>query len=222
MRCESVNALVRSVEPGATAMSFSSVSVVGAGPTGIGIALVCAAEGFPVWVVRAGRSTSLDAVRARLERRLALSAELGEVKAGDRSAIASRIRVVRDPSQALEPDLVIDAMQCDPKNRRAMLATLEGRLSDGAVLATGCEREHLSAIAEVVRRPDQLVGMRFEVPVTRSPRVDLAFLPETAPGAIAACRAFVSMLRKTPRERASVASRIGYREWLSVPSAAAG
>lgn len=202
-------------------MSFSSVSVVGAGPTGIGIAIACAAEGFPVSIVRAARGTPLEVIRARVERRLALCVELREIKGEDRDAIAARIRVVPDPSQTGESDLVIDAMQCDARNRRAVLATLEGRLSGGAVLATGCEGQDLSAIAEVVRRPDQLVGMRFEVPVTRSPRVDLAFLPETAPGAIAACRAFVSLLRKTPSERASVPPRIGYREWLSAPPAAA-
>jgi len=198
-------------------MSFSSVSIVGAGPAGIGIAIACAAEGLPVSLARGARTTVLDAVRTRIERRLALCVTLGVIQETDRDAIASRIEVIADASRAPDADLVIDAMECDPRSRRAVLATLESRLSSGAVLATGCDGARLSEIAEVVRRPDQLVGMRFALPVTRSPHVDLAFLPETAPGVIAACRAFVATLRKTPSERSSVPPRIGYREWLSAP-----
>lgn len=104
-----------------------------------------------------------------------------------------------------------------------MLATLESGLSSGAVLATTAP-ESLAEIAEALRRPDQLVGMRL-TPAPMMGRngrpelsVELTVLPETAPGVIAAARAFCAMLHKPSLETASQPPGVGYREWLSIPT----
>jgi 3-hydroxyacyl-CoA dehydrogenase len=206
-------------------MAFSTVSIVGSGPVGCGIALACAAERMPVTLIRGSRG-QLGPIRARLERRVAVAVELGELTAEGARAILERIEIVSDLGGAAESDLVIDTTIRDPRARRAMLATLESRLSGGAVLATATAPERLAEIAEALRRPDQLVGMRIQQAAATGGlpadvQVELTVLPETAPGVIAAARGFCAMLRKTPLETKSQPPRVGYREWLSAPAAAA-
>jgi len=197
-------------------MSFSAVSIVGAGALGCEIALACAAVGIPVSLVPLHRG-ALPEVRRRLERRLALGVALGSLAPAAREALAGRIALAPDLALAAEADLVIDATACDPKARRAMVATLESRLTPGAVLATGGPGEHLPAVAEAVRRPDQLVGLRFTFAAGQPVRVDLTLLADTAPGVAAGCRGFVADLGSGSLVEHGAVARVGYREWLSSP-----
>lgn len=204
-------------------MAFSTVSVVGSGPVGCGIALACASERMPVTLIRGSRG-DLDAIRARLARRLGIAVESGGLTDEAASEILARIEIASDLARAADADLVIDTTIREPRARRAMLATLESRLSSGAVLATATAPERLAEIAEALRRPDQLVGMRIQQPAESAGfsgevQVELTVLPETAPGVIAAARAFCATLRKTPLETESQPPRVGYREWLSAPTA---
>jgi 3-hydroxybutyryl-CoA dehydrogenase len=199
-------------------MSFSTVSVVGSGPVGCRIALACAAEGMPVVLLRASRG-ELEVIRTRLARRLGLAVERGELDPVERARIEARIEVSSDLARVADADLVVDATPCDPRARRALLATVESRMSGGAVLATAAPAESLAQVAEVLRRPDQLVAIRFEGAAVDL-AVELAVLPETAPGVVAAARGFCARLRRPPLERETLPTHVGYREWLSTPAAA--
>ncbi|UJR81641.1 3-hydroxyacyl-CoA dehydrogenase NAD-binding domain-containing protein [Sandaracinus amylolyticus] len=199
-------------------MSFSTVSVVGSGPVGCRIALACAVEGMPVRLLRASRG-DLAAIRTRVTRRLGIAVERGEITIAQRTRIESHVEVTHDLARVADVDLVIDATPSDPRTRRALLATLEARMSGGAVLATASPAERLVEIAEVLRRPDQLVAIQFRGEV-HDLGIELSVLPETAPGVVAAARAFCALLRHTPLEQQSQAPRVGYREWLSQPVAA--
>lgn len=197
---------------------FNTVSVVGSGPLGCRIALACAVEGMPVALVRASRG-DLETIRTRLSRRLGLGVERGEIAAAERARLESRIEVTSDLGKVADVDLVVDATSSEPRARRALLATLESRMSGGAVLATAATPERLAEITEALRRPDQLVAMelRGDAPDLG---VLLTVLPETAPGVVAAARAFCERLRRTPLQHQSEPPRVGYREWLSQPVAA--
>ena len=113
-------------------------------------------------------------------------------------------------------DLVIETSFGDLRSRRALLATIERSLSPGAVLATNTDASMIEQMAEVVRRRDQFVTMRFTHPATQTSVVELGFLAETAPGVMGACTTFCSWLRKTAVVRNSdVPPRVGYREFLA-------
>jgi 3-hydroxybutyryl-CoA dehydrogenase len=198
-------------------LAFSAICIVGSGPAACGVALACAIDGVPVSIVRAARG-DLDGIRSRLGRRLALAIERGVLDACQRPLVEARLDVSADLTRCGDADLVIDATRCEPRTRRAMLATLEGRLSAGAVLATSAPPEHFQEIAEVLRRPDQFVGMRFSPQDAIDVRIELSVLPETAPGVLHACRAFVARLGRTTLERASRPPPIGYREFILTPA----
>lgn len=196
-------------------MSFASVSVVGAGPVACGIAIAVARTGTPVTLVRASHSGDTRLALERVDRRLGWAVDAGELSAEERSVVRARIDVAHDLPAVRDSDLVIESASGELRARRATLATLETHLSGGAVLAVNAPAHHLTELAEVLRRKDQFVGMRFFHPATHTHLVELGLLADTAPGVAAACRAFCGWLAKTPVEQTeSAAPRIGYREYL--------
>ncbi len=194
-------------------MSFNSVTIVGAGPVACGIAVAIARVGLPVAIVRGARG-QIQLAAARIERRLRWQVDGGHLLPEESDRARARIEVGTDLGAAAGSDLVLETTFGDQRSRRALLATIESVLSPGAVLATNSDTELLGSMAEVVRRRDQFVAMRFTHPATLSSVVELGFLSDTAPGVVAACRTFCAWLEKTPVVRDADTPRVAYREFL--------
>lgn len=213
-------------------MGFSSVGVVGSGPVGCAIAIAVARTETPVTVVRAAHGDPALALR-RIESRLRFFADAGEMSPREVEQARDGIRIVDDLGALGGCDLVIESVPGDGRARRAILATLESRLSPGAVLATNSPPARLRELGEVLRRRDQLVGLHFfQGDRTGAPRaatqgknsrpalasaelVELGLLVETAPGVVAACKAFVRSLGTTTIEHSTGSVGMEYREFLS-------
>jgi 3-hydroxyacyl-CoA dehydrogenase len=181
-------------------MSVSSVAVVGAGPTGLSIAEAVAQAELPVTVYCVTAASSAHAKR-RLERTLSLRERIGQLDHKAVRAILARVRFTRDLSATCEADLVIESAVGDVRARRAILATLETRMSRGSVLASNATRGQLASMSEALMRPDQFIGLRFFHPATTTQLVEVMPLPDTAPGALFACYAFCRWIEKTPVEQ---------------------
>lgn len=193
-------------------MSFGTVSVVGASPVACEIAIDIARVGMAVTLVRSARG-GLDLVESRVDRRIRWQLDSGHLSPTEAHAIVGRIEIEKDLSAVSQSDLVIESSFGDLRSRRALLATLEGKLSSGAVLASNCASSQLAAVSEVVRRRDQFVAMRFMHP-NPSKQLELGFLADTAPGVMAACRTFCGWLSLIPTESSQGTPRVGYREFL--------
>jgi len=178
-------------------MSLSSIAVVGTGPSGLSIVeAIAQAEMSVLAVCVTGARRGL--ARKRLRKTLSMRVDIGELTAEEADAILSRVEFTRDISVASDCDLVIESTVGDVRARRAVLATLEGSISRGSVLASNIGRSELPKIAEVLERKDQFLGLRFFHPATHTPLVEVVDLPETAPGARLTCETFVRWLGKTP------------------------
>jgi 3-hydroxyacyl-CoA dehydrogenase len=181
-------------------MSLSSVAVVGCGPRGLAIVEAIAEADLPVCAI-CTTAASMSRARARLARTLALRVDIGDLEKTEADAISKNVRFAHDLAAAQGCDLVIESYVGDLKARRAMLATLESRMSRGAVLASNAPRSALDAMAEVLQRKDQFLGLRFFHPATHTPLAEVLALPDTAPGAIFAVQTFCRWLNKTPVEQ---------------------
>ncbi len=210
-------------------MTFSSVGIVGSGPVGCAIAIAVARGGTPVTLVRASRGASKLAAR-RIGARLDYFRRVGELDDDDVERIREAIAIDDDLARLTGCDLVIETAPGDERARRAVLATLEPRLSASTVLASNTAPEHLDAIAEALARRDQFVGLCFfrgERRAARAPEeargggavlrrfVELGLTADTAPGVAAACRAFAERLGTTTIEHRTGTAAVGYREFLS-------
>jgi 3-hydroxyacyl-CoA dehydrogenase len=196
-------------------VSFTSVTIVGAGPVACGIAVAIARVDVPVTVARAARGEMALATR-RVDRRLHWHLDGGEIDEAERDRVRARIDLRSDLSSVPSSDLVIETSFGDLRSRRALLATIERSMSPGAVLATNTPAATMEPMAEVVRRRDQFVAMRFTHPATVTSVVELGYLAETAPGVMGACGTFCAWLHKTAVVRNSeLPPRVGYREFLA-------
>lgn len=204
-------------------MAFSSVGIVGSGPLGCSIAIAIARTDTPTLLVRAARGADALASR-RIESRLRFFRDAEEMTDREVERARESIRLVDDLAHLSSCDLVIESVAGDERARRAMLATLESRLSPGAVLASNSPAEQLPCIAEVLRRRDQFVGLHFFTGKRAEPQppgssmmriVELGLLADTAPGVAFACKAFAQGLGTTTIERSTGVAHVGYREFLS-------
>lgn len=181
-------------------MSLSAVAVVGAGPTGLSIAEAIAEAELPVTVVCVTGARRELAAR-RLDKTLRMRVDVGELTDEEAATIRDRVRFTRELGEVAECDLVIESVVGNTLMRRAILATIEGRVSRGSVLASNTPEGELESMAEVLRRKDQFLGLHFVHPASHTPLVEVLPLPETAPGAVSACETLVRWLGKTPVER---------------------
>lgn len=181
-------------------MSVSSVGVVGCGPQGLSVVEAFAVAGWPVLAVQVTASGGGHA-RRRLRRTLGLRVEIGELSAERADRAFERVTFTRDLRSVEGRDLVIESTVGDVRARRAMMATLEGRISRGAILASNALPDDLLRMAEVLLRRDQFIGLRFFHPATHTPQVEVTPLPDTAPGVIATCEQVCRWLAKVPVER---------------------
>lgn len=182
-------------------MSVSAVAVVGAGPGGLSIAEAISEAELPVTVVCVTEGARRAHARRRVERTLSMRVDVGELTSDEAHAILDRVRFTRDLGAVGRCDLVIESAVGDVRMRRAILATVEGHVSRGSVLASNIPQGQLPRVAEVLSRTDQFLGLRFFHPASHTPLVQVMPLPDTAPGAIIACETMVRWMGKTPVEQ---------------------
>lgn len=207
-------------------MSFSSVGVLGSGPLAIAITIAIARHATPVVVIRNAHG-DLRIAEKRIQARIRFFLDTGELTDAQADAARDAITLSSSLQELANCDLVIESVSGDLRARRALLATLESKLSPGAVLATNSPRESLVELAEVLRRKDQFVGLYFtrgrqsQPPHTpnvfpiANPLLELAVLPDTAPGVALGCEVFAQSVG-TIRVAHSEAVAVEYREFLSV------
>ncbi|GAA0422973.1 3-hydroxyacyl-CoA dehydrogenase [Streptomyces luteireticuli] len=174
-----------------------TVSVVGAGTMGQGIAQVALVAGHPVRLYdavpgRAGEAAS--AVVARLDRLVAK----GRLAAGERDAARERLRPVAELAGLAGSALVIEAVveRLDVKQR--LFTELEAVVDDACLLATNTSSLPVTAVAGPLRRPGRLVGLHFFNPAPLLPLVEVVSGHATDP--VAADRAYATAAAwgKTP------------------------
>lgn len=192
-------------------MSVSSVAVYGCGPEGLSIVQALASAGLRVVAIPTTSTSapSTLAARQRLETSLAKStraraiqraARSGAQRVSDTTSIMERVLFTHDTAAVRDVDLVIESTVGDVLTRRALMATLEAHLSRGAILAANAPRDLLESVVEVLKRPEQFLGLRWTRAETRAPSFEVLPLSATAPGVVAACEALSAALRRMPAE----------------------
>jgi len=177
-------------------VSVATVGIVGAGTMGQGIATVCAAAGLDVLL--ADRTAAI-AARAVEEIAEDLDRDIAKWRhtASEKKAILGRLRAV-DGLPALEmADLVVEAVPEDLALKVRIFAELDRVCSPEDILATNTSTLSVTEIAARTKRPDRVIGLHFQNPVTRAPLVEIVRGLQTSDGTFAAAREFVRQLGKT-------------------------
>ena len=138
----------------------TTVSVIGAGTMGAGIAQVAAAHGHRVLLFDADE-TAVTKGLAGIERFLDRSVEKGQLDTPGKAAILGRIEPVAALADLAPSDLAIEAIVERLDVKQAVFAELEGIVPDDCILASNTSSLSVTAMGAALERPERLVGMHF-------------------------------------------------------------
>lgn len=175
-----------------------TVTVVGAGTMGHGIAQVAAQAGY---AVRLADSVPGAAARGfeRIRKNLDGALERGKATAESREAALARLTASDDVETAARgADLVIEAIPEKLELKRELFSRLEVILPPPSILATNTSSLSVAAIAGAVSHPERVVGMHFFNPVHLMKLVEVVTHPGTADATRDAAVAVARRMGKEP------------------------
>jgi len=180
-------------------MSSRTITVLGAGTMGHGIAQVFAMAGHHVRLrdVEAERvQAGIDTVRANLLGALAR----GKLDAVELEPIMGRIRGEVDLGAALDgAEVVIEAIPELLDLKKQVLGDAVAAAGEGLLLVgTNTSSLPVTEIAQATARPDRVIGLHFFNPVHVSKLVEIVTGERTAEDVVALGLELVESIQKTP------------------------
>ena len=146
-------------------MSISTITVIGGGTMGNGIAHVAAQSGFTVTLVdvtEAATERAIKNITGNLERQV----KKETITAEQMVETLGRISTTTDLEQGASPaDLVIEAASERLEIKRQIFATLDRVCKPEAILASNTSSISITDLAGGTGRADKFIGMHFFNPV---------------------------------------------------------
>ncbi|HMW22676.1 MAG TPA: 3-hydroxyacyl-CoA dehydrogenase NAD-binding domain-containing protein [Burkholderiaceae bacterium] len=176
----------------------NQVAVIGAGTMGGGIAMALANAGLPVVLIdadAAGLERGLQRVRANYD----ASVKRGKLTSEAVAERMARIRGTTSLADAGGPegaDLFIEAVFEDLALKQRLFRELDAIAKPGAILATNTSGLDIAEIAEVTRRPQDVVGAHFFSPAHVMRLLEVVRTDRTAPDVVATLMALGQRIGK--------------------------
>ncbi len=176
---------------------IKTITVVGAGTMGHGIAHVAATSGATVRLFDAMHGASAAGI-AKIAANLAKGVELGKVSPADRVATLARLVAVEVLEDACAgTDCVIEAVPERLDLKREIFGIVDQAAPAHALLATNTSSLPVGEIAECLGRPARLVGMHFFNPVHVMKLVEVVHHKAADQGAVMLAVALAQKFGKT-------------------------
>jgi 3-hydroxybutyryl-CoA dehydrogenase len=185
---------------------ISTVTVVGAGYMGGGIAQALALAGIPVRITDA----DAEATHAALERLRTEAEEFEEqglFDEGSAATIAKNLEAVESVEDAVaDVDFIEEAVFEDPEVKKQVLGRISAAARPDAIIGTNTSTIPVSVMAPAVTHPERFLTVHFSNPAPFIPGVELVAGEETGQEVIDTVR---ELLERTGREGAQVADTPG-------------
>jgi 3-hydroxybutyryl-CoA dehydrogenase len=182
------------------AMSISTVTVVGAGTMGNGIAHVFAQYGFPVILVDVQEDLlkkALGTISANLDRQV----KKGTLTEAQKSSTLQNISISTELKAAVRgAGLVVEAATEQQPVKESIFRTIDENAAADCILATNTSSISITELAAVTRRPGNVIGMHFMNPVPVMKLVEVIRGHATEDQTCAAVLDLCRRLEKTPVE----------------------
>ncbi|MDX2091170.1 MAG: 3-hydroxyacyl-CoA dehydrogenase family protein, partial [Kofleriaceae bacterium] len=180
------------------ATDIRTITVIGAGTMGHGIAHVSAVIGAQVHLFDAFPGAAAAGLE-KITKNLAKGVELGKVAAADRDAALARIKTFEDLAAACAgTDCVIEAVPEKIELKREIFTAVDRAAPAHALLATNTSSLPVADIAQAVAAPGRVVGMHFFNPVHVMKLVEVVRHAGSDPAMVTAAVALSERMGKTP------------------------
>jgi 3-hydroxybutyryl-CoA dehydrogenase len=175
---------------------IKTVSVIGAGTMGGGIAQSAALSGYQVILYDVNDDLvgqALSKITASIEK----GVSLGKTAEQTAAAAKNAFRLTTSLTEAAEADLVIEAAPERMELKRTIFAELDQAAADHTILSSNTSSLSISALAGATKRPDRFLGLHFFNPAHIMKLVEIIRGDDTSQETVDAANAFVAKLGKT-------------------------
>lgn len=176
---------------------IKSVSVIGAGIMGRGIAAANLKRNIPVRITDADAAALDNGVEQTLEE---ASYDKTTKRADPKRAVhyASLLHATVSDDELTNSDLVVEAVVEIPDVKRAVYARLEPKLRPNAILASNTSTIPISELATGLAKPERFCGIHFFNPVRKMPLVEVIRGQKSSDETIATAVAYAKSVGKSP------------------------
>ncbi len=174
-----------------------SVSIVGAGTMGRGIAEAAAVAGLSVSVVEIS-PTARTSAQESLRKSIAKAIQRKKIQAETPDEILVRIQWVDSLGAVAGSGFVIEAVPEQEDLKREVLCELDRLCPSTTILATNTSSISITRLAAATRRPDMVVGMHFFNPVPVMAPVEVVRGLQTSDATVDKTIAFAKLMGKQP------------------------
>jgi 3-hydroxybutyryl-CoA dehydrogenase len=181
-------------------MSISTITVIGGGTMGNGIAHVAAQSGFAVTLVDvsdAAVERAMKTITGNLERQVKKETISAEQMAQTLGRISTTTDLEKGASSA---DLVIEAASERLEIKRQIFATLDAVCKPEAILASNTSSISITDLAGGTKRADKFIGMHFFNPVPVMKLCEIIRGLATSDETYATIKAMAETMGKVPVE----------------------
>ncbi|GAB3222236.1 3-hydroxyacyl-CoA dehydrogenase family protein [Mycolicibacterium hippocampi] len=185
---------------------INTVTVVGAGYMGGGIAQVLALNGFEVQIADVSVEATHEAL-TRLEKEAREFEEQGLFESGSAKTIMSNLRAGDSLEDAVsDVDFVMEAVFEDPDVKKEVLARICESARPDAIIGTNTSTIPVKVLVEAVTNPERFLTVHFSNPAPFIPGVELVAGEATTQEVIDSVK---DLLVRAGREGAQVADTPG-------------
>lgn len=159
---------------------IKSITILGSGAMGHGIAQVCIDAGFEV-IMRDIKQEFLDNGVAKIKDSFNFLVGKGKKTQEDVDAAMARLTCTTDLNEALKgAKLVIEAVPEIMDLKKSVFKEVSDIVDEDVIVATNTSTMSISEIATVVKNPARFVGMHFFNPVNRMKLVEVIYGDKTS------------------------------------------
>ena len=154
-------------------MNVQTVTVLGAGTMGHGVAHAAASSGYDTRLYDPS-AAQLEQARAQIDAVFRKAVELGKATSTEADAGMARLVTTTDVARALGgADLVIEAAPERIDLKLALLGEVERHAPASAVIATNTSALSITEMAGSIARPSRVAGMHFFNPVHKMKLIEI-------------------------------------------------
>lgn len=175
---------------------MNSVSLIGAGTMGRGIAISAALSGYKVVLYDVTEQLLSDA-RNRIDALIDRGVELGKTFEASGKKAKNAIELTTSIKSAAKTNLIIEAIPENMTLKREIFAILDEAAPRGTILASNTSSLSISALAGATNRRDRFIGLHFFNPAHIMKLVEIVRGDDTSEETFGLADEFVGSLGKT-------------------------
>jgi 3-hydroxyacyl-CoA dehydrogenase len=176
---------------------IKKVGVIGAGTMGGGISMNFLNIGVPVTIVET-KQDALDRGYATIKKNYERTASRGKLTQADVDKRMSLLTPTLQIEQLADCDLVIEAVFESMEIKKEVFSKLDRIVKQGAILATNTSYLDVNEIANITKRPQDVIGLHFFSPANVMKLLEIVRGSQSAKDVVATSMALGKTISKIP------------------------